>query len=316
MAPRDYYEVLGVARGATKEQIKSAYRKLARKFHPDVNKAPGAIEKFREATQAYEVLSDDAKRQAYDQFGHAGAGRPARAGGPARAGATPWAHAGQGGRIRFEDLFGGAGDSPFMGMGLDDILEALGAGGRRRRASRRRGQDIEYELSLDFLQAVRGTAATLRIQRPQGRETLEMKIPAGVRDGGRIRLRGQGQPGRGEAGDLYIKVNVRPHPYFRREDNDIHIDVPISVSEACLGAKIDVPTIDGMTTVTVPPGTSSARRLRLRGKGTPAPDGTRGDQYITVRIVVPQTLCPRAQELMRELATIEALDPRKDAPWK
>ncbi|MCY2931897.1 MAG: J domain-containing protein, partial [Planctomycetota bacterium] len=144
----------------------------------------------------------------------------------------------------------------------------------------------------------------------------EVKIPPGVNDGARIRLRGQGQPGRGEPGDLYIKVNVRPHAYFRREGDDIFIEVPIGVSEACLGARVDVPTIDGNTTVTIPPCTSSAKRLRLRGKGVARAGGERGDQYIEVRIVAPESLSPKAQELMKEFAQQQPYDPRKDAPWR
>lgn len=313
MTKRDYYEVLGVPRSATKDQIRSSYRKLARKYHPDANKDPGATSKFKEATEAYEVLSDPAKRKTYDQFGHAG---PGGAVGPGPGAGWPGGRGGgRGTQVNIEDIFGRGGDSPFMGMGLDDIMEALGAG-RRRKPAKRQGEDLEYEIALDFLQAVRGTTATLRIQREPSPETLEVKIPAGVQDGGRIRLRGKGQPGRGEPGDLYIKVNVRAHAYFRREGDDIHIDVPISVTEACLGARVDVPTIDGMTTVTIPAGTSSARRLRLRGKGVGRGDGERGDQYIDLRIVVPESLSPKAQELMKELALVEGFDPRKGVPWR
>ncbi|MEI7835578.1 MAG: J domain-containing protein [Planctomycetota bacterium] len=315
MTKRDYYEVLGVPRTATKEQIRSAYRKLARKYHPDASKEAGATGKFKEATQAYEVLSDPQKRKTYDQFGHAG---PGGAGGPGAPGGWPGGGpggAGRGGRVNIEDIFGRGADSPFMGMGLDDIMDALG-GGRRRKPAKRQGEDVEYEIALDFLQAIRGMTATLRIQREESPETLEVKIPPGVKDGARIRLRGQGQPGRGEPGDLYIKVSVRPHEYFRREGDDIYIDVPISVSEACLGARVDVPTIDGMTTVTIPPCMSSSRRLRLRGKGVAAGDGQRGDQYIEVRIVLPAALSPKAQELMEELSRAAPYDARKDSPWR
>ncbi|MCY2931979.1 MAG: DnaJ domain-containing protein, partial [Planctomycetota bacterium] len=172
MAKRDYYEILGVPRTATKDQIRSSYRKLARKYHPDANKEAGATAKFKEATEAYEILSDPAKRKTYDQFGHAG---PGGAGGPGPGG---WPGAGgrgapgRGGQVNFEDLFGQGGDSPFMGMGLEDIMEALGAG-RRRKPAKRQGEDLEYEIALDLLQAVRGMTATLRIQREQAPETLE-----------------------------------------------------------------------------------------------------------------------------------------------
>ncbi len=312
MAKRDYYEVLGVKRGAADGDIKAAYRRTARKVHPDVNKSPDAPEKFREATEAYEVLSDPQKRKTYDRFGHAGPGPFAGAG----AGRGPGAE-----RVSFSfrDIFGG-GKSGFMGMSLEDILQALGTGRPRRRRRPRRGADTDSRLTLEFLQAVRGTTARIRIARVDAggkrhEETIEVKIPAGVQEGSKVRVRGKGELGPGGPGDLYITVQVRPHPYFRRDGEDIYVHVPISITEAALGAKVDVPTLDGMSTVTIPPGTGSSRRLRLRGKGVRLAGKTPGDEYVVVEIVPPKDLTDRRKDLLEELDKLDADDPRAKCPW-
>ena len=319
MGDRDYYQVLGVKRGATAAEIKSAYRTLARKFHPDVNKDPGAEAKFKEATEAYEVLSDSQKRGAYDQFGRAG---PAGRGAYTRTGAP-----GGGFGASFEEIFGAAqaqtrgGGGGFVGMGLDDILNALRGQSRRsgRAKSPRRGENIEYDLTLDFMQAMWGTTASIHLTH-QGvggtRETLEVKIPAGVDEGSRIRVRGKGGEGPGGKGDLYIVTHVRPHPYFRREGSDITIDLPIGLCEAALGARVDVPTVDGMTTVTVPSGTAGGKRLRLRGKGVRAAgDKKRGDQYMVIRIVPPKDITAEGKQLLKEFDQTHPYNPRAEAPW-
>ena len=319
MAKQDYYHVLGVKRGATAPEIRSAYRKLAKQYHPDVNKTPGAEDKFKEATEAYEVLGDPQKRSMYDQFGHAtpGAGF---GGGPGR---------GPGGGLgaSFEEILGAArahdaaGAGGFMGMSLDDILGALRGRKRASHQSRRggRGPDAKYELTLDFMQAMWGTTTSIRLTEPgsKGRtETIEVKIPPGVDDGSRIRLRGKGGPGPAGPGDLYIVVHVRPHPYFCRDGDDIYLDVPISISEAALGARIDVPTIDGMMTVTVPPGTAGGKRLRLKGKGVHGVGGkSRGHQYVVIRIVPPEELTAKGRKLLEEFGKIHSHNPRTDAPW-
>lgn len=323
MAPRDYYDVLGVKRDATEAQIKSAYRRLARRYHPDVNKAPDAAEKFKEATAAYDVLSDAQKRRMYDQFGHAGPSA-----GFGGFGAGPRA-APQGQTVTFDwqDLFGGGqSGSGFMGMGLEEILAALGGGAGGRRGRRERsapiGDDVEYPLNVDFLQAIGGLTTTVRIQRPDRRgrtatETIDVKIPPGVGEGSRIRVRGKGREGLGGNGDLYIVVHVAPHPYFRREGRDIYVDLPVSLTEAALGAAVDVPTLDGMTTVKIPPVTGSNKKLRLKGRGVAGPGGgERGDEYVVIRIVPPPNLSPAAQKLLRDMDRLEPFDPREHAPWK
>ena len=313
MAKRDYYHVLGVKHNATAAEIKTAYRKLARQYHPDVSKSPNAEEKFKRATEAYEVLSDPQKRSMYDRFGRVGPG-PVAPGGP-----------GGGAAVSFEDIFGaaraGAAGGGFMGMSLDEILGALRGGKKNVRRSRRkqRGADIEYNLTLDFMQAMWGTTASIRVTGPGSKghqETLDVKIPPGVDEGSRIRLRGRGAPGPAGAGDLYIITHVRPHPYFRRESHDIYLDVPISISEAALGARIDVPTVDGMMRVTVPPGTASGKRLRLKEKGVRGVGGKhRGHQYVVIRIVPPEKLSVEGRQLLEEFQKIHPSIPRANAPW-
>jgi DnaJ-class molecular chaperone len=335
MAKKDYYDVLGVSRSASDSEIKSAYRKLARQYHPDVNKEGGSEQKFKEATEAYEVLSDPEKRKMYDQFGHAG---PSGGFGGGGAQSTGW----QGGQtVNFEDFFGGGagpraagprgggGGSGFMRMSLEEIMEALrgggggGAGTRTRRRPRRaaaKGQDVQHDLQLHFVEAIHGTTKTLKIaQGPggaEGSETIDIKIPPGVKDGQKIRVKGKGQTGPGGQGDLYIVCHVRRHPFFRREGDDIHVDVPISIAESVLGGKVDVPTLDGLTTVTVPPGTPSGRKLRLRGKGVHGRDGNQGDQYVAIKVVPPETVSDEGKELIEKFSQSESHDPRANAPWK
>jgi DnaJ-class molecular chaperone len=326
MAKRDYYEVLGVKRSAEADEIRSAYRKLARKYHPDANKATGAAEKFREATEAYDVLSDAEKRKAYDQFGHAG---PRAGFGTGYPGAGQAGRGGQGAAFDFSEFFGGGrGGSGFSGMSLDDILQALGGGARRgrRREQRQpqppqRGADSETHLMLGFLQAIAGTSTRIRISRqaPDGltqQETIEVKIPPGVKDGSKIRIRGKGGLGAGSPGDLYIIVGVRPHEYFRREGDDIYVSVPISITEAALGAKVDVPTLDGTSTVTVPPGTGCGRKLRLRGKGVRRGAAQAGDLYVVIQIAPPPSLGEREKQLLTQLHGLLACDPRANCPWR
>ena len=322
---RDFYEVLGVKKDATTAQIKSAYRKLARKYHPDVNKAADATEKFQEATESYDVLSDTKKRQTYDQFGMAAfvqgtAGGPPPGWGGAYNRGDPMG--GQRVNINFADIFGNTQSvgGGFAGMGLDEILEALGGQASRRsvRGHRpgtpRKGQDAEYRVMLDFMQGIRGTELSLKVDS----QNISVKIPPGVKDGQKIRLRGKGHPGPGGNGDLLIECNIRKHLYFRREGNDIYVEIPISITEAALGAKVDVPTIDGITTVTVPAGIASGRRLRLREKGVlPAGENkTRGDQHVTIKIVPPTELSKEGRELLEKFDKKNHYDPRGEVPWK
>lgn len=293
---KDYYNILGVSRGASEEEIKKAYRKLAREFHPDLHpdKKKEMEAKFKDINEAYQVLGDPKKRSEYDLTGQTGYG----AGAPGAGYAPP-------GGVHFEDFGYGFG-------GFEDVFgEVFGRGGRRRVAQR--GADLEYRLELDFLQAVKGTEVKTTISRPSGPESLTVKIPPGVKTGSRVRVAGKGESGigGGPPGDLYIETTVRPHPYFRREDNDIYIDLPITLKEALLGAEIEVPTVDGSTRIKIPPGTQGSQKLRIKGKGVPGPRGERGNQFVTVNIAVPRSIDERSKELIEEFSERNTYDPRK-----
>jgi curved DNA-binding protein len=342
MPERDYYEVLGVPRTASADEIKKAYRKLAKQFHPDRN--PGnknAEARFREVQAAYDVLSDAEKRRNYDQWGHAGVG--SGGGGPGSAG---W-RAGPSGEHVYTWRSGGGPDMPVED--LDDLFRAFGGGGRGRGGQGgagnifeeifggRRGRgpyqeapqpeeapgsrDIEHTVDLSFDQAIHGAALDLRLSAADGSgrmENISVKVPPGVADGQRIRVRGKGQPGgRGlPAGDLYIVCRVAPHPYFRRTGNDIYLELPLSLSEAALGAKVAIPTLEGRTVLTIPPGTPSGAKLRLKGQGVkPAGGKPPGDQYAVTRIVPPKKLTPEQQELLEKFRASGEANPRDNIGW-
>lgn len=321
MAEADFYQVLGLSRSAGADQIKRAYRRLAKRFHPDRNKGnPAATEKFKQVRQAYEILSDPQKRATYDRFGTTEVGVGA---GPWPGGARTYRWSGDPGKFDFGGLADRFGQAAGGREGMGDIFEQLfgGRGRGPRRTARPRAEpataDIQHEMSLSFEQAINGTTLQLTLQRGGRREKIEVRIPAGVSDGQRIRLRGKGQPGRdGHAGDLYILCRVKPHRYFRREGSDVYLDLPISVTEASLGAKVTIPTIDGPTTLTVPAGTASGTKLRLRGKGVgDARTGKRGDQYAVIRIVPPKRLDEQQRRLMEELSQAMPDDPRQGVGW-
>lgn len=372
----DYYELLGVPRKASVKDIRAAFRKLARKYHPDLN--PGdkaAEEKFKQIQEAYDVLSDSKKRQMYDQYGFYSENLPP--------GGYPGGHEGAGDPgVNFDfggfDFGGGAGGAG-GGASFRDLFSQFfgGRSGAATAPEHEPGGDLEYQLEIDFWDAVRGAVKKLSITRldacetchgtgavgsPQtcptchgtgtiqqaagkmrfnvpcnrcggtgklrtacrtcggeGRvrrtETIEVRIPAGVANGGRVRVPGKGNAGTMGAhpGDLYLRVVVRPHPFFERRGNDLYSKVPVTVSEATLGAKIEVPTIDGRALVKIPPGTNSGSTLRLREKGVPsARNSARGDQYVEVQVVVPKRTDERVRNLMKELDRIEPEDPRKD----
>ncbi|MBL8747252.1 MAG: DnaJ domain-containing protein [Phycisphaerae bacterium] len=317
-ASRDYYEILGVARGATADQIKSAYRRLARELHPDVNKAPDAAKKFNEVQEAYDVLSDKSKRENYDRFGTAEPGfAEGPPGGGRRGGTYTWSNvAGRptsagdfndfdAGSI-FEEIFGGRSD-PFGG-GFSS--------GPKARAKPMRGRDIEHELVIDFMEAVRGGAKSIRVSRGSVTQTLELTIPPGVAHGTKLRMRGAGMPsmGRAPAGDLIVTVHIAPHELYRREGLDIILDLPLTIVEATLGARVSVPTLSGKAEVTIPPGTSSGQRLRLRGQGIKTEKGT-GDLFIAAKIVVPRELGDEDREALRKIGE-HLPNPRVGRHWE
>jgi curved DNA-binding protein len=311
VAFRDYYEVLGVSRGASDEEIRSAYRKLARTYHPDVNKDPGAEDRFKEISEAYEVLRDPDKRQRYDRLGanwKAGEDVSGAEGfGGFRQGQGGFGQ-GQGG---FDDVrvqFGGNGFSDFF-EGVFGGRGGPGAGGFEGFSTR--GGDQEATLEITLEEAARG--GRRKISLGSGRD-YEVEIPAGVRDGQRIRLAGEGGTGArgGPAGDLLLRVRVKPHRRFRVEGRDLFVELPITPWEAALGATVDVATLNGTARVKVPAGSSSGRRLRLRGEGMPGPGRQHGDLFATVRIVVPKTLSKEERELFEQLAETSRFDPRKE----
>jgi curved DNA-binding protein len=328
MADRDYYDILGVSRDATADQVKKAYRGLARKYHPDVNPGDKAAEsKFKEAQKAYDVLSDPEKRKLYDQFGTA-AFEGVGAAGP-RSGASEWTARAAGPEFEtfdFSHFFGpsmGAGPGPGMAAGAGtEEAEGLGAGifddllGRIRGGRRgpRPGRSIEADLTIPFLTAVRGGETTVELDRDGHRETLAVKIPPGTEPGARLRLKGRGTPAPkgGTAGDLIIRIDVQPHPYFHREGRDLSVEVPVTIPEAVLGAKIDVPTLEGPRTLTVPPGSSSGQRLRLRGQGVPAAGAhPAGDLYVVLKVAVPRSVDEASRRLIRDFGERNPMNPRE-----
>jgi molecular chaperone DnaJ len=373
---QDYYEALGVPQKASVKDIRTAFRKLARKYHPDLN--PGdkaAEEKFKQIQEAYDVLSDSKKRQMYDQYGFYSENLPPGGYPGGQEGtAEPGVNFDFGG---FD--FGGGSGTAGGGASFRDLFSQFfgGRGGVATEPEHEPGGDLEYQIEIDFWDAVRGAVKKLSITRmdacetchgtgavgsPQtcptchgtgsvqqaagkmrfnvpctrcggtgklrtpcrtcggeGRvrrtESIDVRIPAGVANGGRVRVPGKGNAGTMGAppGDLYLRVVVRPHPFFERRGNDLYAKVPVTVAEATLGAKIEVPTMDGRALVRIPPGTNSGKTLRLKEKGVPnARNGTRGDQYVEIQVVVPQPTDERVRTLMKDLEKVAPEDPRKD----
>ncbi|WP_437203790.1 DnaJ C-terminal domain-containing protein [Planctomicrobium sp. SH664] len=315
MANTDYYQVLGVPKDASAEKIRKAFKKIARENHPDAK--PGdnaAAERFKAAAEAYDVLGDEDKRKKYDQFGtnwkHMREGQN-----PFGGGADAFR---QGGPVDIDlrDIFGGGG-----AVDLGDLFGGMfggggggGRGGRQRQPRPQRGEDLTTSIQVPFLTAATGGTYDLTLQRDGQSERLAIKIPAGIEDGKTIRLAGQGQPGAlgGPAGDLLVTVQVAAHPYFRREGNNVLVDVPVSLAEATLGGKIDVPTLtEGVVSMTLPPGTASGAKLRLKGKGFESTKShVAGDELVVIKIVPPKNIDERSQELMKEFAERNPDNPR------
>ena len=304
----DYYAVLGVPRTASQDDVQRAYRKLARKNHPDVNKDPKATEKFKEANEAYEVLKDPDKRSKYDKYGAAWkAVKDGQQPPPDFAGYQFDFHPGGGAQ------WGGEGVSSFFEMLFGGGGARRGAGRGGGRNFRMRGGDQEGHISLNLEEAVRGTTRKVTLLDPvTGQQrTFDVKIPKGVRTGQRIRLGGQGGSGHGgaEAGDLYLTVDLEPHADFRVEGGDLHAVLPITPWEAALGGEVALRTIDGDVILRIPPGTSSGRKIRLKGKGLPGRAGEDGDLYAEVRIVVPPELSQDERSLFQRLADASEFTP-------
>ena len=300
MKYKDYYKILGVERGAGDEEIKKAYRKLARKYHPDVSKEANAKEKFQEVSEAYETLRDKEKRAAYDSLGSGF--RPGQDFRPP----PDWF-----------DRFGAGRQEDLRDIDLSDLFESMGIFGRARGRSGGRGmqfpgEDYEVPVRLSLEDAARGTEREVRL----GGRTFRARIPRGATDGQRLRLGGKGGPGinGGPPGDLYLQIVLEPHPLFRpslgNAGHDLELEVPLAPWEAALGADIEVPTLDGAVRMKVPPGAKGGQKLRLAGKGLPRPGGGAGDLYATLNVAVPAAMSEREKKLYEELRAASKFDPR------
>lgn len=355
---KDYYQILGVARGTEAKEIKKAYRKLARQYHPDINpNSKEAEAKFKEINEAYQVLSDEEKRKLYDQFGAEYERVKA-----AKDAGYDVGNMGNGaganfGNVNFEDLFGhsarGNAGGNFSGGNVrfetgdpaefGDLFESIFGGRRRekdfrdvppgaspnsksgfnfgRKRGPQRGNDVEHPVDISLAESINGTQRTLALVSrdetgaPQNR-SVTVKIPAGVRDGASVRVAGKGAHGvsGGQNGDLFLKIHILPHRFWKREGDDLHCEVPVTFAEAALGAQIEVPTINGNVQMKIPSGTQSGTTFRLSGRGVPKPKGGTGDQYVKVKIAVPKNLGPKEEELIKELARLRDQNVRLELP--
>jgi len=312
MAKRDYYEVLGVSRSASNEEIKRAFKKLARKFHPDVNPGDkGAEERFKEISEAYAVLSDGKKRRQYDVQGHS-----------AFAGGSPWGA--RGAPQNVEEIL--------KEFGIGDIFgNIFGGGGRGRSgfwgssATRgpSKGADVNYSMEIGFDDALRGMNSTITVPKTNTQngavrrttERISVKVPPGVSTGSKIRLAGKGEPSPngGSPGDLFIITRVRPHEYFERKGDNLHLNLPIALGEAVLGTRVEIHTYEGTTKMTVPPCTQSGQTFRLGGKGAPRLKGSgKGDLYVKVQLKIPPHLDEESREIIREFERKNPSKPRSE----
>jgi curved DNA-binding protein len=333
---QDYYEVLGVSRSATQDEIQKAYRKLARKYHPDINKSRDAEEQFKSIGEAYEVLKDPDKRKRYDMLGEnwkAGQDFTPPPGWQFFRGSTSRSGFGGNGFGAFD--FGDFGQSGFGKSGFSDFFDMLFGGlgdlwGEEQGQSGRwsqRGQDQEAEITISLEDAYFGAKKTITTETSEmgvdgavrrSVKNIEVTIPKGITDGKRLRLPGKGSAGAGsgQSGDLYLRIRIAPHSMFRVKGQDIEVDFPVAPWEAALGAKLEVPTLDGPVAITLPAGIQSGQKMRLRGKGLPAKassakNGKHGDLYAIVKIVVPKKLDPGERRLFEELARTSPFQPRK-----
>ena len=322
----DLYALLGVPKSADADALKKAYRKLASQLHPDKNPGNKKVEdRFKQVNHAYDVLGDAKKRKLYDEFGEEGlregfdperarAYRDWAAGPGARGGGARGYPPGEHGNVDLEDLFGGGvgGGGGAGGGGFGDLFGDL-MGRARRRGGPAKGQDLESEITIDFASSLRGTTLELH---PHGRvaEAVTVRIPEGAAEGSRVRIAGQGAPGAGGAprGDLVLTIHVTPHPQFRREGEDLHLDLPVTIAEAFHGARVKVPTIGGSVSLKVPALTQSGTVVRLRGKGVARKGRPPGDLFVHFLVQIPKDGSAEVATLVDQLATFQPGDPRAD----
>lgn len=318
------YDTLGVQRDASEEDIQKAYRKLARKYHPDMNPDDAtAKSKFQEVQSAFEILSDAEKRKRFDQFGTADPQfHPGGPGGPG--GGTRWNYSTGPQSYPFDlnDIFGGAGagegEAPGGFADLFKQFRRSGSGGSRRAAAGARGGDLKHEMTVPFATAIKGGEVAVSVQRGDGNlETITIKIPAGIDDGKRIRVRGQGEPGEAgtPAGDILVTIHTSPHPFFRRTGDRLDVRVPITLAEAAQGAKIDVPTPWGTIALSIPPGTSSGKRLRVKGHGVRPKNAEHGDLFAEIQIVLPAELSEEERKTLADISARHPQHPRAELRW-
>jgi DnaJ-class molecular chaperone len=316
----DYYKTLGVSRDAAQAEIQKAYRDLARKHHPDLNPDDKTAKKrFQEIQAAFDVLNDPSKRELYDRYGSSFENmKGARPGGGPAWGGQPGAGVED---VDFSQFFGERFTGDPSG-GFADIFSqfrrAQAGGGRRKRAQPSRGADLEHELQVPFATAVTGGEAQVTVRRGDGKvHNISVKIPAGIGDGKKVRLRGQGEPGPGggPAGDILITVRVAPHPWFTRRGNNLHLQVPVTLGEAAAGAKVDIPSPNGTVTLSVPAGSSSGTKLRVRGQGIAPASGTPGDLIAEVQIVLPPGIDQESRDWFKKFDEAHPMKPRARVQW-
>jgi DnaJ-class molecular chaperone len=316
---KDPYATLGVKRDASDDDVQKAYRKLARKYHPDMNPDDASAKsKFQEVQSAFEILSDAEKRKHFDQFGDA----EPRFGPGGQPGGPKWTYSTGPQTYPYDlnDVFGGGGGEEGAG-GFADLFKQFrrgGGGGGRRAAPAARGADLKHEMTVPFATAIRGGEVAVSVQRADGNiETITIKIPAGIDDGKRIRVRGQGEPGGGgaPAGDILVTIRTSPHPFFRRTGNRLDVRVPVTLAEAAQGAKIDVPTPWGTIALSIPPGTSSGKRLRVKGHGVRPKTGEPGDLFAEIQIVLPAELSEEERQQLADVSARHPQNPRAELRW-
>lgn len=315
---QDYYKTLEVSRTATADEIQKAHRKLARKYHPDLNPDDKvAQKKFKEIQQAYDCLNDPEKRKLYDQFGDQYENVAAGRGGAGPRGGGP-------GGASFEDIFQGGGPEGFQfGGDLGDLFKQFTGGAGQGRAGRGRsrgpanGADLSAEITVPFNTAVLGGQAAIHVRRGGKPENIQVKIPAGVESGKKIRLRGQGEPSPngGASGDLMITITVANHPYFKRSGQNLEVRLPVTLGEAALGAKVDLPTPGGTMSLKIPPGSSSGKRLRVKGQGVRDTSGAAGDLFVELQIKLPEQLDDESRKAIERIEQLYTEQPRTGLIW-